>query len=54
LQSEEVFMASQPEADLFISPWAFWRPKFMLFEIVTSSKVYYTGHFTGGAGPAIA
>jgi len=31
-------MASQPEADLFFSPWAFWSPKFMLFEIVIASK----------------
>jgi hypothetical protein len=54
LQSEEIFMAGQPEADLFFSPWLFWRAKFMLFEIVTSSKVYRTGHFTARGGPAIA
>jgi hypothetical protein len=54
LQTEEVFMASQPEADLFFPPWAFWTPKFMLFETVTSSKVLCTGHFTSGGEPAIA
>jgi hypothetical protein len=37
----------------FFSPRTFWRPKFMLFEIVISSKVYCTGHFTAGGGPAI-
>jgi hypothetical protein len=47
-------MASQPEVDPFFSPWLFWTPKFMLFEIVTSSKVYCTGHFTAGGGSAIA
>jgi hypothetical protein len=47
-------MASQPEADLFFPPWAFWTPKFMLFETVTSSKVLCTGHFTSGGEPAIA